>query len=43
VTLKIDCRGQENPRHALEACLRKALLAAVLEELLTLDRVGAIL
>src|SRR3989442_324576 len=39
VSLKVGGGGQENPRHLLEARLRKALLAAVLQELLTLPRV----
>jgi hypothetical protein len=37
VSLKVGGGGQENPCHLLEARLRKALLAAVLEEPLTLD------
>lgn len=39
VSLKVGGGGQKNPRHLLEARLRKALLAAVLQEPLTLPRV----
>ena len=39
VGLQVDASGQENPRHPLQARLRKALLAAVLQEPFPLGRV----
>jgi hypothetical protein len=40
VSLQVDGSSQEHARHSLQTRLLKPLLLAVLEELLTLDRVG---